>query len=58
MGYVPILSTGISYFFSLSSFIIVLISFYSLGSFIFQFIISLLERISKSIITKDAELKA
>ena len=57
MGFLPILSSGVSYFFSLSSFIIVLISFYFLGSFIFQFITLILERISKSKTTEEEKIQ-
>lgn len=47
MEFLPLLSSRVSYFFSLSSFIIVLISFYFLGSFLFQFLIFFLKPESK-----------
>ncbi len=48
MGFLPLLSSRVSYFFSLSSFIVVLVSFYFLGSFIFQLLILFLKPESKA----------
>jgi hypothetical protein len=56
MAYIPPLSSGVSYFFSLASFIIVLMSFYFLGSFIYQFIILLLKKRTESSIAEVEEL--
>jgi hypothetical protein len=53
MNFIPLLSSGVSYFFSLASFIVVLISFYFLGSFIFQFLLFFLKVKSESTVTEE-----